>query len=88
MFAMAKTPLIPASPAEEDYLRNVAAAAETQPQLTADDPIALFEAWLRDALAAEPNDANAMTLATVDAEGLPDARMVLLKDVDPRGFVF
>src|SRR5690606_36058976 len=36
----------------------------------------------------EPNDANAMALATVDADGLPNARMVLLKDVDPRGFTF
>src|ERR1700754_2465440 len=40
------------------------------------------------ALAKEPSDANAMSLATVDADGLPDVRMVLLKDVDPSGFVF
>jgi len=53
-----------------------------------DDPIALFADWLKDARAKEPNDANAMTLATVDDAGLPDARMVLLKDVDARGFTF
>ncbi len=53
-----------------------------------DDPIALFAAWLAEAGAKEPNDPNAMTLATVDDDGLPDARMVLLKDVDARGFVF
>ena len=39
-----------------------------------DDPFALFGEWLRDAEAKEPNDPNAMTLATVDEEGLPNAR--------------
>ena len=53
-----------------------------------DDPRALFTAWLDDAVKSEINDPNAMTLATVDAQGLPDARMVLLKGLDPRGFVF
>ena len=53
-----------------------------------DDPLALFAEWLKDAEAKEPNDPNAMTLATVDEEGLPNARMVLLKDFDDRGFVF
>ena len=48
----------------------------------------LFAAWLNDATAAEPRDPTAMTLATVDAGGLPNARMVLLKGVDERGFVF
>jgi pyridoxamine 5'-phosphate oxidase len=54
----------------------------------ADDPFALFAAWLKDATAAEPRDPTAMTLATVDADGAPNARMVLLKGVDARGFVF
>jgi len=54
----------------------------------ADEPFTLFGQWLKDAEASEPNDANAMTLATVDAEGLPDARMVLLKGFDALGFVF
>ena len=50
--------------------------------------MALFAAWLKDAFAAEPRDPTAMTLATVDADGQPNARMVLLKGVDARGFVF
>jgi len=54
----------------------------------ADEPFRLFAAWLKDASASEPRDPTAMTLATVDADGLPDARMVLLKGVDERGFVF
>ncbi|WP_420393632.1 pyridoxamine 5'-phosphate oxidase [Acuticoccus sp.] len=51
-------------------------------------PINLFEAWFAEARASEVNDPNAMMLATVDAEGLPNARTVLLKGHDRRGFVF
>ncbi|URW75308.1 pyridoxamine 5'-phosphate oxidase [Sphingomonas donggukensis] len=54
----------------------------------ADDPIAIFDAWLADAGRSEPNDPNAMALATVDADGQPSVRMVLLKGHDDRGFVF
>jgi pyridoxamine 5'-phosphate oxidase len=54
----------------------------------ADDPFQLFAAWLTEATASEPRDPTAMTLATVDADGLPNARMVLLKGADERGFVF
>lgn len=54
----------------------------------ADEPFRLFAAWLGEATAREPRDPTAMTLATVDADGLPNARMVLLKGVDERGFVF
>jgi pyridoxamine 5'-phosphate oxidase len=54
----------------------------------ADEPMRLFAAWFSEAASAEPADANAMTLATVDADGLPNARMVLLKGYDERGFVF
>ncbi len=54
----------------------------------AEDPHALFDQWLAEAKASEPNDAEAMTLATVGAEGRPAARMVLLKGHDTRGFVF
>lgn len=54
----------------------------------AEEPIALFSAWLSAAEQTEPNDANAMCLATVDAAGLPDARMVLLKGHGEDGFVF
>jgi pyridoxamine 5'-phosphate oxidase len=52
------------------------------------DPFRLFEDWLAEATAAEPNDPNAMALATVDPDGLPNVRMVLLKGFDPGGFVF
>ncbi|KAB0679588.1 pyridoxamine 5'-phosphate oxidase [Aureimonas leprariae] len=56
--------------------------------LAGDDPIGLFADWLHDAEASEPNDPGAVALATVDASGLPDVRMVLLKGYDARGFVF
>ena len=52
------------------------------------EPLVLFEAWMEEAKGSEPADPTAMTLATVDADGLPNARMVLLKGVDARGFVF
>src|SRR5262245_55994033 len=55
---------------------------------SADEPLRLFTAWLTEATATEPRDPTAMTLATVDSKGLPNARMVLLKGVDERGFVF
>ena len=54
----------------------------------ADDPFALFDLWYAEAQAQEPNDANAMALATVDGEGRPSVRMVLLKGHGPEGFVF
>src|SRR5690606_38372668 len=52
------------------------------------EPFALFDAWLKDAVASEPNDPNAVALATVDENGMPNVRMVLLKDFDEQGFVF
>lgn len=51
-------------------------------------PFDLFKEWLADATASEINDPNAMALATVDDAGLPDVRMVLLKELDARGFCF
>ena len=54
----------------------------------ASQPEALFNAWFDEAELTEINDANAMTLATVDQNGMPNARVVLLKGLDPRGFVF
>ena len=84
---MRKKTVIPASPSEADYLERVA-QAEPPPPITDRDPIGLFTRWLEEALKSEPNDANAMTLATVDDEGMPDARMVLLKGVDEAGFTF
>jgi pyridoxamine 5'-phosphate oxidase len=55
---------------------------------TGRDPFALFADWLKEAESSEPNDPNAMSLATVDGEGRPNVRMVLLKGVDANGFVF
>ena len=55
---------------------------------TSDEPFQLFGQWLAEAEAGEPNDPNAMALATVDEDGLPDVRMVLLKGFDAQGFVF
>ena len=52
------------------------------------DPIALFDAWFAEAKAGEPNDPNAVALATADAQGRPSNRMVLLKGHGPDGFVF
>lgn len=63
-------------------------------KLTTDDfteksePFALFDEWLADAVKTEPNDPNAVALATVDKDGMPDVRMVLLKGFDAQGFVF
>ena len=52
------------------------------------EPFSLFGTWLREAEASEPNDPNALALATVDSDGLPNVRMVLLKSFDMDGFVF
>ena len=52
------------------------------------DPFALFDAWYREARGTEPNDSNAMALATATPEGVPSLRMVLLKGYGPDGFVF
>ena len=54
----------------------------------AEEPYALFGEWFTEACKAEPNDPNAMSLATVDTDGLPDVRMVLMKGYDTEGFVF
>jgi pyridoxamine 5'-phosphate oxidase len=54
----------------------------------ADEPFELFRQWYAEAKEREPNDPDAMALATVDSAGLPDLRMVLMKTVDERGFVF
>jgi pyridoxamine 5'-phosphate oxidase len=81
---MAKSPPIPATPSDQDY----AARADEPPLPEGADPIALFESWLEAAVKGEPNDPNGMALATVDADGAPNVRMVLLKDVDARGFTF
>ncbi|MEX2644000.1 MAG: pyridoxamine 5'-phosphate oxidase [Acetobacterales bacterium] len=56
--------------------------------LVREEPVTLFQEWLKEAGESEPNDPNAMALATVDGEGRPSVRMVLLKGVDAGGFVF
>lgn len=56
--------------------------------LVIDDPYATFGLWLEEATKSEPNDPTAMTLATVGPDGMPSARMVLLKGHDAQGFVF
>jgi len=67
---------------------------EAQDLTAVEDPFALFEGWLAEAAVSEANDPNGMALATVDASGLPNVRMVLLKGLDEpggrpdRGFVF
>ncbi|WP_036554304.1 pyridoxamine 5'-phosphate oxidase [Nisaea denitrificans] len=53
-----------------------------------DNPFELFDGWLKAASETEPNDANAMTVATADADGRPSARILLLKGFDEQGFVF
>src|ERR1041385_557797 len=53
-----------------------------------EDPFALFDAWMEEAKKSEPNEPNAMAIASVDAQGRPNVRMVLLKEANARGFVF
>lgn len=79
----------------EHTCRKLASRNEiTVPQLTqsdftaADEPFALFGEWMGEAQASEINDPNAMALATVDSDGMPNVRMVLLKGVEHGGFVF
>ena len=78
---------IPPSPTAEDYAAQLAANAD-EAQFERTEPLPLFLQWMAEARRSEPNDSNAMALATVDADGLPDCRMVLLKGVDERGFAF
>ena len=72
-----------------DSIAHEGSGAGSQADFTrSEDPFALFSAWMREAEASEPEDPNAMALATADADGLPDVRMVLLKGFDAAGFVF
>jgi len=79
-----KEPLIPATPDDEAY----GAEADQGDVFTHQDPVALFADWFTLARQHEPNDPNAMALATVDAHGMPDVRIVLLKDFDDAGLTF
>lgn len=84
--------IIPPSPSKADYTQAseyVDVAAENAVEIfDRNNPFDLFSEWMQAARAYEPNDANAMSVATVDADGLPDVRMVLLKGIDERGFTF
>ena len=74
---------MPDKPKEEFY------TAPPAPDFTsAEEPFRLFSDWFKDAETHEPNDPNAMALATADPSGLPNVRMVLLKHADADGFVF
>ena len=76
---------------DRPYTTTMRLEYEGEPLRAADlatDPIRQLEIWLRDAVEAGLSEPNAMTLATAGADGLPSARMVLLKHVDERGFVF
>src|SRR5262245_28908579 len=75
--------LIPPSPKYDP-----AAAPDDAALFAEAEPFALFERWFREAKEKEPNDPNGMALATADASGFPDVRMVLLKGFDAQGFVF
>jgi pyridoxamine 5'-phosphate oxidase len=77
--------VIPPTPSAEKYAED---ESRDLAWLEVADPIKLFEDWLAKAGETEPNDSNAMSLATVDENGLPDVRIVLLKGLDERGFVF
>lgn len=77
--------IIPPTPSSGAYESD---DLDRPPIPEANEPFALFRSWLKEATRTEPNDANAMTLATVDADGMPNARVVLLKDLDETGFTF
>ena len=74
---LTRNDLIPPSPSSEEYAKS-GPPADDAAFFGSDAPLALFADWLKLAREKEPNDANAMSLATVDAAGLPDVRMVLL----------
>ena len=82
---MSDSHVIPPTPTEADYKRD----SEGNPLIAnSSDPLALFSDWMAAAREKEPNDANAMSLATVDTHGRPDVRVVLLKSVGEEGFTF
>jgi len=83
---------IPATPTRKDYtedrLYQIQAEKNAEPIFDVDNPFTLFSSWMEDARHLEMNDSNAMSLATVDANGHPDVRIVLLKSFNEQGFVF
>ncbi len=87
---MTRETAIPPTPSDAEHQDDPHrdGAPEDEALFSSDDPIALFRDWLAHAAKSEPNDPNAMSLATVDDDGLPDVRVVLLKSVDAQGFTF
>jgi pyridoxamine 5'-phosphate oxidase len=84
MALLMSSALIPPTPSAAEYADS--GDRPLIPETT--DPIGLFQQWMADARSSEVNDSNAMSLATVDADGNPDVRVVLLKGVDAAGFTF
>ena len=72
-----------------DHLEAIAHTSAPDPFTSENgDPMALFRGWLEEARAREPNDPNAMSLATATPDGIPSVRIVLMKRIDARGFAF
>lgn len=84
---MPRNDLIPPSPSSADY-ETAGPPPDDTALFATEEPLALFTGWYKEAREKEINDSNAMSLATADADGFPDVRMVLLKDFDARGFTF
>jgi pyridoxamine 5'-phosphate oxidase len=72
----------------DQHRQSASQAALAKDFTEAEEPLTLFHAWMAEAEAAEPADPEAMAVATVDASGLPNVRMILLKGADSHGFVF
>ena len=75
-------------PAPGGVLWNERTMSGRTGKFAGDDPFAIAQEWLREAEASEPNDPNAIALSTVDETGMPNARMVLLKEIEADAFVF
>src|SRR3954462_7046258 len=93
-YTAAKTrPGLPANATRNSQMTDTSSIKHPAPLTSGDftnaeEPFALFGDWFAEAVKSEPNDPNAMALATVDPDGLPDVRMVLMKGYDADGFVF
>ncbi|MEI4261128.1 pyridoxamine 5'-phosphate oxidase [Roseovarius sp. D0-M9] len=74
--------------ARDAQFRRGTDMAERDGKFAGDDPFVIARSWLSEAEASEPNDPNAIALATVDPDGMPNMRMVLLKEISEDGFVF
>ena len=85
---MTRSTNIPPSPEDAAHREAAAARADEPDAFALDDPFELFSEWFALAVESEPNDPNVMTVATVDAQGRPNARCLLLKGADARGFTF